>query len=61
MRGPQYLPARLVGIIPSRVRYGYLAERAARYALVLRALNGLVLLGGIVVGLLRRHTRRRPA
>ena len=61
MRFRQYLLATLVGIIPSGVLYAYLGERAARYAVVLLALNGLVLLGGILVALIRRHARPRPA
>ena len=53
----QYLLATLVGIIPSTVLYAYLGERAARYAVVLLALNALVLLGGIVATLIRRRNR----
>ncbi len=56
-----YLLATLVGIVPSTVAYAYLGDKAARYAAVLLALNGLVLLGGLVVALLRRRVRRRPA
>ncbi len=60
MRFWQFLLATLVGVVPSTVLYAYLGERAARYALALLALNGLVLLAAIVAALIRRRHGPQP-